>query len=126
MGRHEAEAMGRQTDLVLDASLPKHKNIRLPPWPESIMCAWRSVNFFQYLFYIFFPISLYGSLVFLTMDRSLSLMLKLPSSAPALTLTYVGAMSVLFPNSKSNHQPDQKCTLHLQCKEQASKGRHHN
>ena len=24
MGRHEAEAMGRQTDLVLDASLPKH------------------------------------------------------------------------------------------------------
>ena len=26
MGRHEAEAMGRQTDLVLDASLPKHKN----------------------------------------------------------------------------------------------------
>ena len=27
MGRHEAEAMGRQTDLVLDASLPKHKNL---------------------------------------------------------------------------------------------------
>ena len=26
MGRHEGEAMGRQTDLVLDASLPKHKN----------------------------------------------------------------------------------------------------
>ena len=26
MGRHEAEAMGRQTDLVLDASLSKHKN----------------------------------------------------------------------------------------------------
>ena len=25
-GRHEGEAMGRQTDLVLDASLPKHKN----------------------------------------------------------------------------------------------------
>ena len=25
MGRHEAEAMGRQTDLVLDALLPKHK-----------------------------------------------------------------------------------------------------
>ena len=26
MGRHEAVAMGRPTDLVLDASLPKHKN----------------------------------------------------------------------------------------------------
>ena len=26
MGRHEGEAMGRQKDLVLDASLPKHKN----------------------------------------------------------------------------------------------------
>ena len=25
--RHEGEAMGRQTDLVLDASLPKHKNV---------------------------------------------------------------------------------------------------
>ena len=25
MGRHEAVAMGRHTDLVLDASLPKHK-----------------------------------------------------------------------------------------------------
>ena len=25
MGRHEAVAMGRPTDLVLDASLPKHK-----------------------------------------------------------------------------------------------------
>ena len=24
--RHEGEAMGRQTDLVLDASLPKHKS----------------------------------------------------------------------------------------------------
>ena len=28
MGRHEGEAMGRPTDLVLDASLPKHKNIQ--------------------------------------------------------------------------------------------------
>ena len=27
MGRHEAVAMGRPTDLVLDASLPKHKNL---------------------------------------------------------------------------------------------------
>ena len=27
MGRHEAVAMGRPTDLVLDASLPKHKNM---------------------------------------------------------------------------------------------------
>ena len=26
MGRHEGEAMGRQTDLVLNALLPKHKN----------------------------------------------------------------------------------------------------
>ena len=26
MGRHEGAAMGRQTDLVLNASLPKHKN----------------------------------------------------------------------------------------------------
>ena len=27
MGRHEGEAMGRETDLVLDASLLKHKNL---------------------------------------------------------------------------------------------------
>ena len=26
MGRHVGAAMGRHTDLVLDASLPKHKN----------------------------------------------------------------------------------------------------
>ena len=30
MGRHEGVAMGRHTDLVLDASLPKHKNLALP------------------------------------------------------------------------------------------------
>ena len=29
MGRHEGAAMERHTDLVLDASLPKHKNVRL-------------------------------------------------------------------------------------------------
>ena len=28
MGRHEAVAMGRPTDLVLDASLPKHKKLK--------------------------------------------------------------------------------------------------
>ena len=29
MGRQEGEAMGRPTDLVLDVSLPKHKNFIL-------------------------------------------------------------------------------------------------
>ena len=32
MSKHEGEAMGRQTDLVLDASLPKHKNTQYLSW----------------------------------------------------------------------------------------------
>ena len=43
MGRHEGEAMGRQTDLVLDASLQKHKKLLQKVGQGVLLNIWSEV-----------------------------------------------------------------------------------